>query len=137
MKKRRKTAENPRSPNLKTQNFKKCGRKWLPDNTLMKHGEKQSTNLRTRRGTGRRQQRRNILGKEKKTSGRSFHDSALRRHDFGAGLTTHETRNVGNLGLSEFGATVPNIGPKWPKSPKECIKPRLLSDDDGPYIHSP
>ncbi|MED6113602.1 hypothetical protein PIB30_072437 [Stylosanthes scabra] len=31
-------------------------------------------------------------------------------------LTTHESRNVGNVGPREFGATVPDIGPKRPKS---------------------
>ncbi|MED6127238.1 hypothetical protein PIB30_086088 [Stylosanthes scabra] len=31
-------------------------------------------------------------------------------------LTTHEARNVGNVGPREFGATVPDIGPKRPKS---------------------
>ncbi|MED6115290.1 hypothetical protein PIB30_089066 [Stylosanthes scabra] len=42
-----------------------------------------------------------------------------RHHDattFGASLTTHETRDVGNTGLPEFGATVPDIGPRRPKS---------------------
>ncbi|MED6148319.1 hypothetical protein PIB30_052046 [Stylosanthes scabra] len=42
-----------------------------------------------------------------------------RHHDattFGASLTIRETRDVGNTGLPEFGATVPDIGPRRPKS---------------------
>ncbi|MED6196281.1 hypothetical protein PIB30_046024, partial [Stylosanthes scabra] len=35
---------------------------------------------------------------------------------FGASLTTREARNVGNTSLPEFGATVPDIGPRRPKS---------------------
>ncbi|MED6162273.1 hypothetical protein PIB30_068859 [Stylosanthes scabra] len=44
-----------------------------------------------------------------------------RHHDattFGASLTTREARNVGNIGLPEFGATVPDIGLERPKSLK-------------------
>ncbi|MED6173483.1 hypothetical protein PIB30_059930 [Stylosanthes scabra] len=46
----------------------------------------------------------------------------IRHHDettFGASLTAHEARNVGNVGLPEFGATVPDIGPGRPKSPND------------------
>ncbi|MED6175913.1 hypothetical protein PIB30_082800 [Stylosanthes scabra] len=46
----------------------------------------------------------------------------IRHYDdttFGAGLTTHEARNVGNVGLPEFGTTIPDIGPGRPKSPKD------------------
>ncbi|MED6198611.1 hypothetical protein PIB30_068015, partial [Stylosanthes scabra] len=49
-------------------------------------------------------------------SGRSFHNSTSRRRDLRGILTTHEARNVGNVGPREFGATVPDIGPKRPKS---------------------
>ncbi|MED6136326.1 hypothetical protein PIB30_055027 [Stylosanthes scabra] len=35
---------------------------------------------------------------------------------FGASLATREARNVGNASLPEFRATVPDIGPRRPKS---------------------
>ncbi|MED6173697.1 hypothetical protein PIB30_062114, partial [Stylosanthes scabra] len=49
-------------------------------------------------------------------SGKSFHNPTSRRRDLRGILTTHESRNVGNVGPREFGATVPDIGPKRPKS---------------------
>ncbi|MED6131374.1 hypothetical protein PIB30_008963 [Stylosanthes scabra] len=59
-----------------------------------------------------------------------------RHHDattFGASLTTREARNVGNIGLPKFGATVPDIGPARPKSPTIHISSPSF-DNPGPNL---
>ncbi|MED6220853.1 hypothetical protein PIB30_048815 [Stylosanthes scabra] len=62
-----------------------------------------------------------------------------RHHDettLGASVTTQEVQNVGNVGLHEFGATVPDIGPRRPKSPKIFISSHL-SNKVGPMLYGP
>ncbi|MED6224646.1 hypothetical protein PIB30_086181 [Stylosanthes scabra] len=48
--------------------------------------------------------------------------------------TTHQAQNVG---LSEFGATVPDIGHGRPKSLMRATEPRLLLNGHGPYSKRP
>ncbi|MED6211537.1 hypothetical protein PIB30_074673 [Stylosanthes scabra] len=62
-----------------------------------------------------------------------------RHHDattFGASLTTREARNVRNIRLPEFGATVLDIGPNWPKSFKD-ITSNLPFGKLGPTLCGP
>ncbi|MED6213802.1 hypothetical protein PIB30_096887 [Stylosanthes scabra] len=62
----------------------------------------------------------------------------IQHHDettFGASLTTHKARNVGNVGLPEFGATVSNIGPGQPKSPNDTHIESF--DKTGPILCGP
>ncbi|MED6183591.1 hypothetical protein PIB30_039171 [Stylosanthes scabra] len=62
-----------------------------------------------------------------------------RHHDetiFEGSLTTHEARNVGNIGLLEFGTTIPDIGSRRPKFLKTHISSPSF-DKPGPTLCGP